>query len=333
MRIIFMGAPEFAVPTLQEVAGSGHNVVAAYTRAPRPGGRRGLKFKKTPVHEAAELLGIPVFTPETLIDEATQLIFRHHLADVGLVIAYGLLLPPAVLQAPKLGCMNLHASLLPRWRGAAPIPRAIMAGDIQTGVDLMRMEEGLDTGPVAMREVVPIRPQDTAGELSKCLANVAAGLAVRGLIAMENGKLQFTEQSTEAVSYAQKIRKHEVAIDWTQSAVRVHDHVHGLSPWPGAYSNLKLGDRIERVKILRVEVFGAAIGVPGTLLDKEMTVACGEGAIRVLAAQRAGGVVIPGHELVRRNLCPLVRCSRYSKSLYQLVQSSLEFVLAFVAPP
>ncbi len=215
MRIIFMGAPEFAVPTLQQVVGNGHNVVAAYTRPPKPGGRRGFEFRKTPVHETAESLGIDVLTPVTLTDEATQAILRSYQADVGLVVAYGLLLPPAVLQAPKFGCLNLHASLLPRWRGAAPIQRAMMAGDIQTGVDLVRMEEGLDTGPIAMREVVPIRPQDTAGELTKRLAILAAGLAARGLFAMENGKLEFTEQSTDAVSYAHKIQKGEAEIDWS----------------------------------------------------------------------------------------------------------------------
>ncbi len=300
MRIVFMGGPEFAVPALQKVVSDGHIVVAAYSRPPKPGGRRGLEIKMTPVHEAAESLGIPVFTPATLRDDRTQTIFRDHQADVGLVIAYGLLLPPPVLQAPKFGCLNLHASLLPRWRGAAPIQRAVMAGDRQTGVDLMRMDQGLDTGPIAMREVVPIRPQDTAGDMTKRLATVAAELAGRGLFAMENGELEFTEQSTDEVSYARKLEKGEAEIDWRQSAVRVCRHIHGLSPWPGAFSNLKLGQRLERVKILRAEVVGEAIGVPGTILDREMTVACGNGAIRVLEAQRAGSVVMPGDVLFRR---------------------------------
>ena len=294
-----------------------HIVVAAYTRPPKPGGRRGLEIKKTPVHEAAKSLGIPVFSPATLRDDKTQAIFRGHQADVGLVIAYGLLLPPAVLQSPKFGCLNLHASLLPRWRGAAPIQRAMMAGDSQTGVDLMRMDEGLDTGPIAMREVVPIRPQDTAGEVSKRLATAAAGLGVRGLFAMENGDLEFSEQSIDGVSYAHKIEKGEAEIDWRQSAVQVRHHIHGLSPWPGAFSNLKLGQRLKRVKILRAELVGEAIGVPGAILDREMTVACGDGAIRVLEAQRAGSVVIPGDELIRQSPCPLARCSSRSNILHQ----------------
>ncbi len=299
MRLIFMGAPEFAVPTLQEVVRNGHTVVAAYTRAPKPGGRRGLEIKKTPVHDAAESLGIPVFTPPTLRDQTTQAVFRSQNADVGLVVAYGLLLPPAILQTPRFGCLNLHASLLPRWRGAAPIQRAIIAGDIETGVELMRMEEGLDTGPVAMRKVVPIRPEDTAGDLTERLAGLAAKLAVRGLFALENGKLEFTEQSTAGVSYARKIEKGEAEIDWRQSAAKVRNHIHGLSPFPGAFSNLQLGQRVERIKLFRAQTVQAG-GVPGTILDDEMTVACGEGAIRVLEGQRAGGIAMAGRELMRR---------------------------------
>jgi len=303
MRIVFMGAPNFAVLTLQEIVSHGHIVVAAYTRAPKPGGRRGLEIKKTRVYDAAESLGIPVFAPPTLRDERTQAIFRSHKADVGIVIAYGLLLPSAVLQAPRFGCLNLHASLLPRWRGAAPIQRAIIAGDLETGVELMRMEEGLDTGPVAMREVVPIRPEDTAGDLTNRLARMAAELAVRGLSELEGGKLEFAQQSTAGVTYAHKIEKAEGEIDWSQSAIQVRNHIHGLSPSPGAFSNLDLGQRLERFKILRAKAVGAS-GVPGTILDKEMTVACGEGAIRVLEGQRAGRIVMPGYELMRRESLP-----------------------------
>jgi len=303
MRIIFMGAPEFAVPTLREVVRNGHVVIAAYTRAPQPGGRRGLQIKKTPVHVAAESLGIPVFTPSTLRDEGTQALFQRHKADVALVIAYGLLLPPAVLQAPRFGCLNLHASLLPRWRGAAPIQRAIIAGDAETGVELMRMQEGLDTGPVAMGEVVPIRPEDTAGDLTTRLAQVAAEIAARGLFDLENGKLEFAEQSTAGVCYAHKIEKSEAEIDWRQSAVQVRNHLHGLSPSPGAFSTLYLGERLERIKILRAEAVGAG-GAPGTILNAEMIIACGEGAIRVLEGQRAGRNAMPGHELMRRESVP-----------------------------
>ena len=233
-----MGAPDFAVPTLRAIVDSGRLVVAAYTRAPKPGGRRGLEIRKTPIHEAAEALGVPVYTPATLKSEEAQEAFRSHAADVGLVIAYGLLLPPPILATPQFGCLNLHASLLPRWRGAAPIQRAIMAGDHETGVDLMRMEAGLDTGPVALREVVPIRPGDTAGDLATCLAQIAAVLAVRGLNALETGKLVFNEQSSEGACYARKIDKSETEIDWTRDAEAVRNHIHGLSPMPGAFSNL-----------------------------------------------------------------------------------------------
>ena len=299
MRIVFMGAPDFAVPTLQKIVSKRHEVVAAYTRAPKPGGRRGLEIKKTPVHDAAELLGVPVFAPQTLRDARTQAIFRNHNADATIVIAYGLLLPPGVLQAPRFGCLNLHASLLPRWRGAAPIQRAIMAGDVETGVVLMRMEEGLDTGPVAMREVVPIKPEDTAGDLTNRLAPVAAELAARGLFELESGKLEFAQQPTAGVSYAHKIEKAEAEIDWRKSAIEVRNHIHGHSPSPGAFSNLCLSGRLERIKILRAEAVGAS-GVPGTILDGDMTVACGVGAIRVLEGQRAGRVVVQGDELMRR---------------------------------
>ncbi len=295
-----MGTPEFAVPTLRQVANKGHVVAAVYTRAPKTGVRRGLGIKKTPVHEAAEELGIPVFTPTTLKDHETQTVFRKHGADVGLVIAYGLLLPLPILEAPKLGCLNLHASLLPRWRGAAPIQRAIMAGDAETGVDLMRMEESLDTGSVALQEVIPIRPEDTAGDLTRRLAHLGAALATRGLFALEKGNLHFVEQASVGVCYAHKIDKSEGEIDWTRSAARIRNQIHALSPVPGAYSSLAFGSRAERVKILRVEDIAMA-GVPGTVLDNEMTVACGDRAVRIVEGQRAGHSVLSGRELMRRD--------------------------------
>ena len=298
MRIVFMGSPPFAVPTLRKIVSKNH-VVAAYTRAPKPGGRRGLEMRRTPVHEAAESLGIPVFTPRTLKDAKEQAIFRSHQADVGLVVAFGLLLPSAILEAPKHGCLNLHPSLLPRWRGAAPIQRAIMAGDVETGVDLMRMQEGLDTGPVAMREVVSIEPKDTAGDLARRLASRAADLATRGLFELEHGALNFVEQPASGATYATKIEKSEAEIDWCESASQVRNRIHGLSPSPGAYSYLYFGERLERIKILRAEVNDRK-GFPGTILDQEMTVACREGAIRVVEGQRAGRTTLPGHELMRR---------------------------------
>jgi methionyl-tRNA formyltransferase len=216
-----------------------------------------------------------------------------------LIIAYGLLLPAVVLRTPTFGWLNLHASLLPRWRGAAPIQRAIMAGDIETGVDLMRVEEGLDTGPVALRELVPIRPEDTAGDLANRLATVAAELAKLGLLKLGSRTLEFTEQSSQGVTYAHKIEKGEAEIDWTKPADRVRNHIHGLSPSPGAFSNLSVRLRTDRLKVLRAEVV-AASGVPGTILDKEMTVACGDGAVRLLEVQRPGGVVVQGREMMRQ---------------------------------
>ena len=299
-----MGAPDFAIPTLREIVKSGDRVVAVYTRAPKPGGRRGLEIRKTPVHEAAETLGIPVYTPPTLRTQEAQEAFRSHAADVGLVIAYGLILPPPILATPKLGCLNLHASLLPRWRGAAPIQRAIMAGDLETGVDLMRMEAGLDTGPVALREVVPIQPDDTAGDLTDRLAQLAAGLAVRGLKGLEAGTLVFHEQPGTGACYAQKIDKSETEIDWSRSAEAVRNHIHGLSPTPGAFSNLAFRGAVERVRILRAET-APGDGAPGAILDQAMTVACGESAIRILEGQRAGRPAVSGSELMRRESIPI----------------------------
>jgi methionyl-tRNA formyltransferase len=299
MRIIFMGAPEFAVPTISEIFNRGHNVVAVYTRAPTPGGRRGLVTTKTPVHVAAESLGIPVFTPPTLRDAETQTVFRDHAADIAVVVAYGLLLPAPILEAPKFGCVNLHASLLPRWRGAAPIQRAIIAGDKETGVDLMQMDAGLDTGPVAMRETIPIRAEDTAGDLTRRLAFIAARLAASALSEMESGRLEFREQSKDRASYARKIETSEAELDWTQNAEDVRNRIHGLSPAPGAFSNLSIGGRQERIKIFRAEAIAANGAPPGTILDDDMTVACGTGAVRILLGQRSGRTAISGPELMR----------------------------------
>ena len=298
MRIIFMGAAQFAVPTLCEIFRRGHAIVAAYTRAPTPGGRRGLAIRKTPVHLVAESLGVPVFTPRTLRDAEAQDIFRRHDADIAVVVAYGLLLPVPVLDAPKQGCVNLHASLLPRWRGAAPIQRAIMAGDKQTGVEFMRMDAGLDTGPVAMRETIPIRPEDTAGDLTHRLAAIAACLAASALHETESGRLEFRKQSKDGACYARKIEKNEAELDWTKNAVEVRNRIHALSPTPGAFSSLLIGDRQERIKVFRAEAI-AANGAPGTILDDNMAVACGAGAIRILSGQRTGKKAMGGPELMR----------------------------------
>jgi methionyl-tRNA formyltransferase len=298
MRIIFMGAPEFATPTLLDIVRHGHDVVAAYARAPKPAGRRGLAPTKTPVHQVAERLSIPVATPASLKDVRIQEEFRKRGADVAVVVAYGLILPPAILAAPRLGCLNLHASLLPRWRGAAPVQRAIMAGDPETGVSVMRMEEGLDTGPIGLEERLAIDKGATAGDISGALAQVGASIMARALSALARGGLTFRAQSTEGVTYARKIEKSETRINWRLDAQALRDHIHGLSPHPGAHSEIDLGRGPERVKFLRVAAIEGS-GAPGTVIDQPLTIACGDGAIQILEAQRAGRAVMTGEELQR----------------------------------
>lgn len=285
MRVVFMGTPEFSVPTLTEIVSSGHEVVACYTRAPKPAGR-GQAERKSPVHEAAEGFGIPVFTPRSLKGEAEQIIFASHHADVAVVVAYGLLLPKPILEAPQLGCLNLHGSLLPRWRGAAPIQRAVMAGDAQTGVMVMQMEEGLDTGPVAVGEVIPIGPEMTAGELHDQMMRVGADLMGRALAALERGSLDFTPQPEDGAVYARKIEKAESRIDWSRPAAEVHNHIRGLSPFPGAWFEIELGGKPVRVKALRSSLAEGS-GMPGALL-RDLTIACGNGAVRLTQVQREG---------------------------------------------
>lgn len=286
LRVVFMGTPDFAVPTLSEIIGQGHEVVAAYTRAPKPAGR-GMAEQKTPVHRLADGFGIPVFTPRTLRDAAAQADFASLGADVAVVVAYGLILPKPVLDAPALGCLNLHGSLLPRWRGAAPIQRAIMAGDAETGVMVMKMAEGLDTGPVAMVEKIAIEPDMTAQELHDRMAMLGADLMVRALAALDRGSLAFVAQAEDGVTYAAKIDKAEARIDWSRPAGEVHDKVRGLSPFPGAWFEADLGKGPERVKVLRTAL-AAGSGRPGTLLSDDLTVACGTGALRLVEVQRAG---------------------------------------------
>ena len=293
-----MGAPDFATPTLRALIEGGQEVVAVYTRAPKPAGRRGLELTKTPVHQLAESHGLPVLTPASLRNEDAQAEFRSYGPDLAVVAAYGLILPPAVLAAPRLGCVNVHGSLLPRWRGAAPVQRAIMAGDAETGVDLMRMEEGLDTGPVAREIRIPIEPNVNAGELTTILAALGAQLIAEALPDLAADRLEFRPQDSAGVTYARKIEKSEAPIDWTMDAVRVRNHIHGLAPSPGAYSEIDCGGRLERIKILRAVVVEGS-GPPGAILDGDMTVACGQGAIRVLEAQRPGKSVMTGAELMR----------------------------------
>lgn len=286
LRVVFMGTPDFAVPTLAEIAGHGHEVVACYTRAPATSGR-GLGVKPSPVHALAERFGMPVLTPRSLRTEEAAETFRAHEADVAVVVAYGLILPEPILAAPAEGCLNLHASLLPRWRGAAPIHRAVMAGDRETGVAVMRMEAGLDTGPVAMVERLGIGPDATTGEVHDRLKGLGADLMIRALGALARGGLSFTPQPEAGVTYAAKITNAEARLDWGRPAPAVHDHVRGLSPFPGAYAEPDLGRGPERVRVLR-SALAAGEGPPGTLLDRDGLVACGRGAVRLLQVQRAG---------------------------------------------
>jgi len=296
MRLIFMGTPDFAVPTLIEIVGRGHEVVAVYTRAPKPAGR-GMDLQVTPVEREARRFGLPVLTPKSLRDDEAVAAFRAHGADAAVVVAYGLILPLPVLEAVPLGCFNLHASLLPRWRGAAPINRAIMAGDAESGVMVMRMAEGLDTGAIALAERVPIAPDVTAGDLQHVLARLGADLMVRALGALERGTLQFTPQSDEGVTYAAKIHKGETRIDWGKPWRQVHDHCRGLSPFPGAWFELP-GSSPARIKVLRT-THGGGSDAPGTVLDDRLTIACAQGAVRLLEVQRAGKQPMQAEEFLR----------------------------------
>jgi methionyl-tRNA formyltransferase len=295
MRIVFMGTPDFSVPTLAAVLAAGHQVVAAYTRASRPAGR-GMGERKSPVHLYAERAAIPILTPKSLRDAAEQQAFAGHRADAGVVVAYGLILPKAVLEAPRAGCLNLHASALPRWRGAAPIQRAVMAGDAATAATIMRMEEGLDTGPVCLTEPVPIGPDATAGEVHDALAGRGAALMVEALARIERSALSCVPQPALGVTYAAKIDKGETGIDFTRPAHEVHNHVRGLSPFPGAW--LAAGEKRERIKVLRTRIAPGS-GAPGTALDDTLTVACGEGAVQLLELQRAGKKPMTAAELLR----------------------------------
>jgi methionyl-tRNA formyltransferase len=292
LRLAFLGTPDFAVPALAELIAQGHNIACVYSQPPRPKGR-GYESEPSPVHKFALASQIPVRTPLTLKGAAEQEAFAALELDAAIVVAYGLLLPKPVLEAPRLGCFNLHGSLLPRWRGAAPIQRAIMEGDEDTGVMVMRMEEGLDTGPVLMAERMSIG-RKTSGELHDALSRLGADLMARALAALERGTVAEVPQSENGVTYARKIGKDEARIDWTKSAREIDRLIRGLSPWPGAWTSMSG----ERVKILYAEPV-AGSGAPGTLLDDRLTVACGEGALRLLRLQRAGKSAMPADELLR----------------------------------
>jgi len=298
MRVVFMGTPEFSLAPLAEIHRRGHEIAAVYTRAPKPAGRRGLELTPSPVHAAAEKLGIEARTPKNFREPETVEAFRALNADVAVVVAYGLILPKAVLEAPRLGCLNLHASLLPRWRGAAPIQRAIMAGDAETGVEVMRMEEGLDTGPVGMTGKLALTPDMTAGEAHDRLAAIAGDLIGRALEALEQGRLSFAPQAEDGLLYAKKIDKAEARIDFSRPAAELHNLIRGLSPFPGAFFEADFGKGPERVKILRAALAEGS-GAPGEILDAAPTIACGSGALKLVEAQRAGRGVVSGVDFAR----------------------------------
>ena len=292
MRLAFLGTPEFAVPTLAELITRGHEIAAVYTQPPRPKGR-GLSLEKSAVHSFAETAGLEVRTPSSLKSADEQQAFADLELDAAVVVAYGLILPKAVLEAPMLGCFNLHASLLPRWRGAAPIQRAIMAGDAETGVMVMRMDEGLDTGAVLMAERLAIGRQ-TAGEMTNLLARLGSDLMMRAMGALERGTITAEPQNERGVTYAKKITKEEARIDWSKSAREIDCLIRGLSPRPGAFSEIK-GERLKILYAAPVEGNGPA----GEIIGDDLTVACGEGALRLIRVQRAGGNAMTADELLK----------------------------------
>lgn len=311
LRLIFMGTPEFAVPTLRALHEHGHKIVAVYTRAPKPAGR-GLKLQPTPVEQEARRLYLPVFTPTTLRTPEAQAEFSAHDPQAAVVVAYGMILPQAILDAPPLGCFNLHASLLPLWRGAAPINRAIMEDDPTTGVMVMKMDAGLDTGDVVKtnaKRIVKIGNAKTEGDLNRELAQIGANLMVSVMSTLERGRVNYTKQDNAKFSYANKIDKAEARIDWNKPARAILHHIHGLSPFPGAWCEIPIEGELVRVKILRCRTTGGS-GVPGTLLDDRLRVACKSRAIRILELQRAGKQPMKAEEFLRGTpLKPPVRLS------------------------
>jgi methionyl-tRNA formyltransferase len=298
LRIIFMGTPDFSVAGLKALHEAGHEIVAVYSQPPRPAGRRGLELTPSPVHRAAEALGIPVLTPLNFRQGEDVERFTAFEADVAVVVAYGLLLPESILNGTKLGCYNGHASLLPRWRGAAPIQRAIMAGDSETGMMVMKMDKGLDTGPIAMTARVTISENMTAGELHDLLSDAGAGLMVEAMAKLEHEDLPLTPQSEEGVLYAAKIGKEECRVDFTKTAHEVHNHMRGLSPFPGAWFEAEIGGKIERIKVLHSELASGS-ALPGTVIDDNLAIACIAGAVRLTRLQKAGGKPLDADEFLR----------------------------------
>ena len=302
LRLAFLGTPEFAAASLAEIAAAGHEVVRVYTQPPRPKGR-GQAERKTPVHELAETLGLPVETPKSFRDPQVLAEFAALDLDVAVVVAFGQILPQEALDAPRLGCLNLHGSLLPRWRGAAPIQRAIMAGDTRTGVQVMQMEAGLDTGPVLLSETIAIRPDETAGSLHDTMMATGAQMWPRALAALERGSLGSQKQAGEGVTYASKITSEEARIDWTRPAEELSCHIRGLSPFPGAWFTLDVDGKPVRVKVLNA-VAETGQGEAGTVLDDALLVACGTGAIRLTRLQREGKGAMDAETFLRGTAVP-----------------------------
>ncbi|QNL19429.1 methionyl-tRNA formyltransferase [Hyphobacterium sp. CCMP332] len=299
LRLAFMGTPDFAAASLVEIAAAGHEIVRVYTQPPRRKGR-GKSEQKTPVHALAETLGLDVHTPDSFRDPAVLADFASLDLDLAAVVAYGQILPQAALDAPRLGCLNLHASLLPRWRGAAPIQRAIMAGDELTGVQIMQMEAGLDTGPILLSETVRIFPHDTAGSLHDRLMGAGAQMWPRALAALERGSLEAVPQSGEGATYAKKITNDEARIDWSQPAMVVAHQIRGLSPFPGAWFELPTARGPVRVKVHFARA-GDGAGAPGTVLDEALLIACGSGAVRLTRLQREGKAAMDADDFLRGN--------------------------------
>jgi methionyl-tRNA formyltransferase len=302
LRLAFMGSPDFAVPTLEAVLSARHEVACVYSQPPRPAGR-GQAERKTAVHQAAEARGLTVRTPLNFKSPEDREAFAALKLDAAVVVAYGLLLPRAILDAPRLGCFNLHGSLLPRWRGAAPIQRAVMAGDAETGVEVMKMDVGLDTGPVLMTARTPIGPTDTTGDVHDRLSQLGAGLMVRALAALEAGTAQFRKQTEDGLTYAAKITADETRIGWSKPARLVSAHIRGLSPAPGAWFEMP-GDPASKNKAsVRIKALNAVVeagsGAPGELLDDRLLIACGEGAVRLTRLQRAGKGPMTAEEFLR----------------------------------
>ncbi|WP_208435555.1 methionyl-tRNA formyltransferase [Bartonella phoceensis] len=299
LRLSFMGTPHFSVPILHALLDAGHEIVAVYSQPPRPAGRRGLKLIPSAIQNAAQEKSIPVFTPQTLKTTEQQAQFAALCVDVAVVVAYGLLLPKPILEAPRFGCFNAHASLLPRWRGAAPIQRAIMAGDKETGMMIMKMDEGLDTGPIALSHSIPITDTMTASELSDKLSHIGAKLMVEALSALEKGQLKLTPQPDNDVTYASKITKEETRIDWTKSAECIHRYIRALLPYPGCWCNMIIGEKEERVKILGSRLTTGPSLEIGRIEPDSLIIHCGQGRLEITHLQRSGGKILENATFLR----------------------------------